>query len=163
MPWFFPWSRPKIKSIAFSRIFWIIFQIFINSNAYFWIVTPNFRDWPNIKISFLSSTIGIPKFSTYNSCINYCKPPVKTHRSDKTHIKHCSRLRQAWRHLGWGCCLTAWAGPRIWVICLAGKHKPLQSFTQDFADGGRWYWEQCGVLFNIGEIKILACFQTRNF
>ena len=48
------------KNLHFSRIFSLIFQMFINFDAYFWKITPNFRVLPNSKISFRRSKIVPP-------------------------------------------------------------------------------------------------------
>ena len=64
-PWFYHSPARKFKKFSkfciFSRIFSIIFQIFINFDAYFWKITPNFRALSNNKILFYPRKIGPPK------------------------------------------------------------------------------------------------------
>ena len=70
----------------------------MNLNAYFWKITSNFRDFPNSKISFRPSKIGLlPNIwwtpSTEKSCLNYwCKWTLNSRRW--TYLVDCRTLAQ---------------------------------------------------------------------
>ena len=82
-------DRPKIKKLSEKFAFFSNFlNIFINFNAYFWKITPNFRALPNSKISFHPRKIGPPQTfsglsSTEKSCINYCSAVIKWSQQDR--------------------------------------------------------------------------------
>ena len=59
-------ANPKFKKFSkkfafFPRNFSIIFQIFINFNANFWKITPNFKALPTIKFRFTLEKSEPPK------------------------------------------------------------------------------------------------------